>query len=169
MVRDAQKCSPHHEETEPLHRHCERSEAIQSIDKKLWIASSLLLLAMTSPVIQGRASLARARNPWRHHSAGRNGFRVRIFDAPRNDVPPKNPISQTRSTLSRLSSRRPKNISLNPPGKSHLRLRASRLDKRGVGHRHERWAGCGGRFGGAKKLTVKSCGPDAPILALTRR
>jgi hypothetical protein len=60
----------------------------QSIDKKIWIASSLLLLAMTSSVIQGRASLARARNPWRHHSAGMNGFRVRIFDAPRNDVAP---------------------------------------------------------------------------------
>ena len=130
----------------------------QSIDKKIWIASSLLLLAMTSSVIQGRASLARARSPWRHHSAGRNGFRVRIFDAPRNDVPPKNPISQTRSTLSRLSSRRPKNISLNPPGKSHLRLRASRLDKRGVGHRHERWAVCGGRFGGARRAAQKADG-----------
>jgi len=39
-----------------------------------------------------------------------------------------------------------KNILLNPSGKSLLQIRPSRLDKRGVGHRHERWAGCGGRF-----------------------
>ena len=85
----------------------------------------------------------------------------------------KNRISPTRSTLSLLSSPAHKNISLKPSGKSHLRLRASRLDKRGVGHRHERWAGCGGRFGDARraaqKRTAKSCGPDAPMLALTRR
>ena len=41
--------------------------------------------------------------------------------------------------------------------------------KRGVGHRHERWAGCNGRFWCARRMhnerTAKSCGPDAPTLA----
>jgi len=45
--------------------------------------------------------------------------------------------------------------------------------ERGVGHRHERWAGCGGRGGvarrAARKRTAKSCGPDASTLASSWR
>src|ERR1700733_10740595 len=70
----------------------------------------------------------------------------------------KNPISQTQSTPSLPSSPVRKNISLSPSGKSSLEPRASRLDKRGVGHRHERWAGCGGRFGGARRAAQQADG-----------
>ena len=44
-----------------------------------------------------------------------------------------------------LSSPPLKNISLPPSGKTPLHLRVSRFTRRGVGHRRERWAGCGGR------------------------
>src|ERR1700733_14916250 len=78
----------------------------------------------------------------------------------------------TGKSVAGVSSPSAKNISLNPSGKSLLELRASRLDKRGVGHRHERWAGCGGRCRAegrtVRKRTAKSCGPDAPTLASTR-
>jgi hypothetical protein len=44
-----------------------------------------------------------------------------------------------------LSSPLCKNISLHPSGKSSLQIRAIPPHKRGVGHRHERGVGCGGR------------------------
>jgi hypothetical protein len=85
-----------------------------------------------------------------------------------------------------------KNISLHPSGKSSLQIRAIPPHKRGVGHRHERGEGCGGRGsvlratgsqGGSMRpvsdhqasgremlqRTAKSCGPDAPTLASSSR
>jgi hypothetical protein len=85
-----------------------------------------------------------------------------------------------------------KNISLSPSGKSSLQIRAIPPHKRGVGHRHERGEGCGGRGsvlratgsqGGSMRpvsdhqasgremlqRTAKSCGPDAPMLASSSR
>ena len=68
-----------------------------------------------------------------------------------------------------------KNIPLSPSGKSvATSSRASRAHKRGVGHRHERWA----RDAVDAKVatderglmrTAKSCGPDAPMLASSLR
>jgi hypothetical protein len=85
-----------------------------------------------------------------------------------------------------------KNISLHPSGKSSLQILAIPPHKRGVGHRHERGEGCGGRGsvlratgsqGGSMRpvsdhqasgremlqRTAKSCGPDAPTLASSSR
>jgi len=49
---------------------------------------------------------------------------------------------------------------------------ASRFFERGVSRSSRTWeAGCDGRFGGARRAalmrTAKSCGPDAPTLALS--
>ena len=85
-----------------------------------------------------------------------------------------------------------KNISLHPSGKSSLQIRAIPPHKRGVGHRHERGEGCGGRGsvlratgsqGGSMRpvsdhqasgremllRTAKSCGPDTPTLVSSSR
>src|SRR5260221_6721470 len=67
-----------------------------------------------------------------------------------------------------VSSPKIKNISLFPKAKSVAYLWPSRPTQRGVGHRHERGTGRGGR--GVRKTrrvsrTVKSCGPDARMLA----
>ena len=45
-----------------------------------------------------------------------------------------------------------KNISLHPSGKSSLQIRGIPPHKRGVGHRHERGEGCGGR-GSVRRAT----------------
>jgi hypothetical protein len=64
-------------------RHCERSEAIQtSTTEIVWIASSLSLLAMTTPlfaVIPGRAV---RRGPGIHTHDGGYGFRARAHARP---------------------------------------------------------------------------------------
>jgi hypothetical protein len=54
-------------------------------------------------------------------------------------------ICPTGKSVNWLSSPLCKNISLHPSGKSSLQIRAIPPHKRGVGHRHERGVGCGGR------------------------
>ena len=65
------------------------------------------------------------------------------------------------SDLPTVSSPVCKNISFNPMGKSLLLLRPSRPNKRDVGHRHERWARCGGRFRDRKTNGAKADGEVA--------
>ena len=79
-----------------------------------------------------------------------------------------------RTLLARdLSRPSRKNIPLSPSGKSLVQLRAISPDERGVARRHERGVRCGGRGAGAKtsaregSRTAKSCGPGAPVLALS--
>ena len=55
------------------------------------------------------------------------------------------PDGQISDRNENLSSPISKNISLSPSGKSALPARAISSPKRGVGHRHERGMGCGGR------------------------
>ena len=58
-----------------------------------------------------------------------------------------------------------------PTGKSALLACAVSPDERGVAQRHERAVGCGGRDGALDETqlsrTAKSCGPGAPVLALS--
>src|SRR6266700_4937931 len=74
--------------------------------------------------------------------------------APRNDEEKKPsainklPDGQNISDYTKLmSSLEIKNISLFPKAKSGAYLSPSRPAERGVGHRRERWTGCGGRGG----------------------
>src|SRR5229473_870238 len=54
-------------------------------------------------------------------------------------------ICPSGGLLTGVSSPISKNISLYPSGKSSLQIRAIPPHQRGVGHRHERGEGCGGR------------------------
>jgi hypothetical protein len=72
-----------------------------------------------------------------------------------------------------LSSLPSKNFSLSPSGKSPLPTRPVPPHRGAARDRHERGAGCDGRGGAARRAapmrTAKSCGPDAPTLASSRR
>ncbi|MGA2056858.1 MAG: hypothetical protein ABSG88_16280 [Bradyrhizobium sp.] len=67
----------------------------------------------------------------------------------------------------RMSSRLAKNISLVTSGKSIIEPRPFRTDKWGVGRRHERWAGCGGR--GVSRDERRLCGRRSRVVLMPRR
>jgi hypothetical protein len=67
-------------------------------------------------------------------------------------------ICPTGNFTKNLSSPPAKNISLFPSGKSNLRLATSRLDQRGVRVVTNVGAGCGGRFGDARRAACKADG-----------
>jgi hypothetical protein len=75
---------------------------------------------------------------------------------------PRNPlvICPTGSFAKFVSSPPEKNISLVPSGKSPPLVLATPSRERGVGHRHERWAGCGGRGSVGRAIVV--AGRDEP-------
>ena len=71
------------------------------------------------------------------------------------------PDGQISDRNENLSSPISKNISLSPSGKSVLPARAISSPKRGVGHRHERGMGCGGRGSagaqGDRRASLTAC------------
>jgi hypothetical protein len=135
-------------------------EAIHLAAKQVWIASSLLLLAMTN-------STRLICSPWQikfvHSGCGKLTRRANHFW-----------FSEI------VSSPEIKNIPLLPPGKSALGLPPSRAHKRGASRSSRTLgAGCGGR-GSVRRAqmragrmmlmrTAKSCGSDAPMLASSLR
>jgi hypothetical protein len=85
------------------------------------------------------------------------------------------PDGQITSTLlaHNLSTPSRKNIPLNPSGKSALRLRPSHPNEGRLAIVTDVAVRCGGREGHERRTwparTAKSCGPGAPVLALSAR
>jgi hypothetical protein len=115
--------------------------------------------------------LAQARNPYSlswlwipgsRKSAPRNDGRISIRDTSAICSRCCVVICPSGGLSAGVSSPVCKNISLHPSGKSSLQVRAIPPHKRGVGHRHERGVGCGGR-GSVLRATGLQGGSMRPV------